>query len=164
MQTFLPYYNFASSAQSLDRQRLGKQRVETLQIAKVVVARHAGVTAGWANHPAVKMWLDSPQALLAYQFAVCSEWTGRGYKDTCLDKTLDLLRPFVWFDAPEVFRTERPLGLQMELARVGDLPSWLGDEDFHLSHRSNLLRKDPEWYGHFWEGDPDDLPYVWPVT
>ena len=34
MQTFLPYPDFARSAAVLDRQRLGKQRVEVLQILK----------------------------------------------------------------------------------------------------------------------------------
>ena len=33
MQTFLPLPTFAASAQCLDRARLGKQRVETLQFA-----------------------------------------------------------------------------------------------------------------------------------
>ena len=32
MQTFLPYPDFARSAQALDMRRLGKQRVEVLQI------------------------------------------------------------------------------------------------------------------------------------
>jgi len=32
MQTFVPYANFSESAKVLDRQRLGKQRVETLQV------------------------------------------------------------------------------------------------------------------------------------
>jgi len=41
------------------------------------------------------------------------------------------------------------------------LPVWIGDEELHASHRSNLLRKDPEHYGQFeWE-EPDDLEYVW---
>ena len=34
MQTFLPYENFAASAAVLDNKRLGKQRVETLQVIK----------------------------------------------------------------------------------------------------------------------------------
>lgn len=42
------------------------------------------------------------------------------------------------------------------------MPPWLGDSDFHASHRSNLLRKDPEYYGEFnWTESPD-LEYVWP--
>lgn len=41
-------------------------------------------------------------------------------------------------------------------------PPWLGDEAFHRSHQSNLLRKLPEHYGPLFPGVPDDLPYVWP--
>jgi hypothetical protein len=41
-------------------------------------------------------------------------------------------------------------------------PPWLGDERLHASHRSNLLRKDPEHYGQFEWTEPDDLPYWWP--
>jgi hypothetical protein len=55
---------------------------------------------------------------------------------------------------------------QEELAGAGLLPSWLGDEDLHRSHRSNLIAKDPGFYRHrFTErfgAEPDDLPYVWP--
>jgi hypothetical protein len=41
------------------------------------------------------------------------------------------------------------------------LPDWLGMEEFHASHRSNLLRKDFEYYTkHGWTDNPDD-PYVW---
>ncbi len=42
-------------------------------------------------------------------------------------------------------------------------PPWLGDEELHASHRSNLPRKDAAFYGRYgWSGLPD-LPYVWPV-
>jgi hypothetical protein len=33
----------------------------------------------------------------------------------------------------------------------------------HRSHRSALIRKDPDRYGLLFPGVPDDLPYVWPV-
>ncbi|MBW3647891.1 MAG: hypothetical protein KY440_08970, partial [Actinobacteria bacterium] len=44
---------------------------------------------------------------------------------------------------------------------------WFGLEALHLSHRSALLRKDPDWYGPLFAslGEPDlpaDLPYLWP--
>jgi hypothetical protein len=42
-------------------------------------------------------------------------------------------------------------------------PSWLGDPQFHAAHRSNLLRKDPEYYGKFGWTEPDDLEYPWPL-
>jgi hypothetical protein len=41
------------------------------------------------------------------------------------------------------------------------LPHWLGDPEFHASHRSNLLRKDFDYYSkHGWTDNPED-PYVW---
>ncbi|HEY5312264.1 MAG TPA: hypothetical protein VIK18_07080, partial [Pirellulales bacterium] len=43
-------------------------------------------------------------------------------------------------------------------------PPWLGSRKFHASHRSNLLRKKPAWYAQFGWKEPDNLPYVWPVT
>src|SRR4029450_2243860 len=48
LQTFLPYPDFAASAQALDQRRLGKQRVEALQVLR-------GLTTpgnGWGHHPA----------------------------------------------------------------------------------------------------------------
>ena len=141
MQTFLPYPDFAESARVLDRQRLGKQRVENLQIMKALTTGE-----GWINHPATKMWRGHEDWLLVYQQAVCSEWTEvRGYKDTCWEKTRIL------------FLEGQPGGI------LNGPPTWLGNEDFHAAHRSNLLRKNPEWYGQFGWTEPDDLKYVWPV-
>jgi len=137
MQTFLPHASFTRSAQSLDRQRLGKQRVETLQIMKAL----NDPSYGWQNHPAVKMWRGHRGALMMYQEAICNEWTARGYKDTCLEKTRELIQ-----DVP----TSEWLS-----------PDWLGNYELHESHRSNLTRKLPEWYGELWNESPD-LPYVWP--
>jgi hypothetical protein len=53
---------------------------------------------------------------------------------------------------------------QAELAVADELPPWLGDEAFHESHRSALVRKDPEVYADLFPGVPDDLPYVWPPS
>lgn len=74
MQTFLPYEDYSWSAAVLDRQRLGKQRVEVMQILRAL----AGETIGWKNHPAVRMWRGSEYALIVYGLAVCHEWVGRG--------------------------------------------------------------------------------------
>lgn len=141
MQTFLPYDGFTESARVLDNKRLGKQRVETMQI---MAALHTG--KGWIHHPATKMWRGRECALLYYQEAICHEWTSRGYKDACRIKTYDLHMQYCDDDG-----NNPP-------------PFWLGDPEFHRAHRSNLLRKFPEHYGPLFEPDlPDDLPYVWPV-
>ena len=51
MQTFLPYPDYYQSARCLDNKRLGKQRVEALQIHNIVSGKRT--TGGWINHPAV---------------------------------------------------------------------------------------------------------------
>jgi hypothetical protein len=52
MQTFVPYGDdFHRNADALDIRRLGKQRVEGLQILRCL----SGLSTGWRNHPIVKM-------------------------------------------------------------------------------------------------------------
>ena len=136
VQTFLPYPDFAASAAVLDSRRLGKQRVETLQILRALTRE----TYGWKHHPAVKMWRGFEPALVAYGLAICHEWTERGGADTC---------------AVQIAEEGPPPDAQ-------NVPTWVGDEDFHRSHRSALLRKDPEFYSQYFD-EPDDLPYVWPA-
>jgi hypothetical protein len=53
--------------------------------------------------------------------------------------------------------------LRFEGTKTITLPKWLGNESFHLSHQSNLLRKNPDHYSQFFMGIPNDLPYVWPT-
>ena len=139
MQTFLPYSDFTESAKVLDNKRLGKQRVETMQIMNAILKPGHG----WRNHPAVKMWRGHENTLFQYQIAICSEWTSRGYNDTCLEKTRVILAG--------------------SITPCDDTPEWLGNKDLHLSHRSNLVRKLPDFYVPKFGYIPDDLPYVWPV-
>lgn len=95
----------------------------------------------WYSHPAVKMWRGYEQALAVYGFFICAEWKLRGFNDSLIG----------FFEK-----------------RMGDVdsvvaPPWLGDEDFHLSHQSNLVRKLPEHYRKLFPSVPDNLEYVWPV-
>lgn len=142
MQTFLPYPSFIKSARVLDRQRLGKQRVESFQIMGALLQN-----SGWRNHPATRMWRGYEWALLQYQEVMVAEWLRRGYTDTCLDKT----RRLYYFYIPPHSSDE-------------ELPYWLGDEALHESHQSNLIRKNAELYGPLFPGVPNDLPYIWPET
>ncbi|MGW0606044.1 MSMEG_6728 family protein [Streptomyces sp. NPDC002644] len=152
MQTFLPYADFRRSALALDRRRLGKQRVEALQVFRALTVPGYG----WQHHPAVRMWAGYEEALVRYGLEICRVWREQGRPDTCADSLTTeyaALRP----DAADV----RP---QKELAEAGELPLWLGDRAFHRSHRSALLRKDPDEYATRFAGVPDDLPYVWPPS
>jgi hypothetical protein len=143
MQTFLPYRDFARSAAVLDLRRLGKQVIEGGQILRAVL----DVSRGWQSHPAVIMWRGHEASLLGYVGACAAEWRMRRGRDH--GAWVNLL---TWLGE----------GGHLPLPPVGD-PPWLGDEAFHSSHRANLLRKDPEFYGRSgWTEDPT-TPYVWPV-
>lgn len=149
MQTFLPVPDFEAGARLLDGPRLGKQRVETLQILRALELPDYG----WRSHPAVVMWRGRMPALVGYGLAMVRVWRKLGHGDT----TGPLIAEF----APEV--VDRA---QEELGREGLLPTWLGDEALHRSHRSNLLAKDPGYYrprfAELFGPEPEDLPYVWP--
>lgn len=136
MQTFLPYPNFANSAKALDRLRLGKQRIETLQILHALL----GVSDGWVNHPATRMWRGHEARLALYGAEICNEWIQRGYRDSLQQIFIDYIHalPFSGY------------------------PPWFGDEDFHRAHRANLVRKDPTFYIPLF-GDLPPEPYIWPV-
>jgi hypothetical protein len=150
MQTFLPYPDYEESAKCLDYRRLGKQRVECKQLLLalgVTVGAHVPKKSGWKNHPATKMWRGYEIELCRYAIVICWEWRNRGYKD-------ELARQFIFAATVNAMSTE---------SWIGKKPPWLGDDFLHSSHRSNLLRKDPDHYGQFGWEEPDNLPYVWPV-
>lgn len=134
MQTFLPYDDFEKSIKCLDYRRLGKQRVEARQILNTLSPDYT--KKGWRNHPAVLMWRGYEEALKKYYNCCVYEWVQRGYNNT------------------------------MEYMEVGTIvyPLWFGDERFHNSHKSNLLRKDPVFYGSYgWGEIGSELPYFWPT-
>jgi hypothetical protein len=88
------------------------------------------------------MWEGYSTTLLYYGLKMCEEWVFRWYNDTTGDKLLEYL-------------SSDPV--------QPDFPFWLGNAEFHASHRSNLLRKDPIYYGRFGWTEPHDLSYVWPI-
>lgn len=100
------------------------------------ILKALGGSGGWSSHPATKMWSGCQDALKAYSNACVLEWTARGYKNSMAIYQID---------------------------GTPTMPRWLGDERFHASHRSNLLRKDPVHYGRFGWSESPDLEYHWPV-
>ncbi|MER6445988.1 cytoplasmic protein [Streptomyces venezuelae] len=149
MQTFLPFPSFDASAAALDARRLGKQRVEAVQVLRGLVVPGYG----WSRHPAVRMWAGYEEALVRYGLEICGVWTAEGRADTCAATLIQDYGAWRPGDAPRT---------QERLATTGDLPPWLGAPDFHRSHQSALVRKDPAFYRERFPGVPDDLPYVWP--
>ena len=137
MQTFLISPNYQETALALDYRRLGKSRVECLQILQTLL----GNKKGWSNHPCVRMWRGHEYELGIYGMVICTEWIARGYKDTCRDKIWNLIKDI----------------------KITGKPSWMDNQEFYRSHKSNLIRNLPEHYYKFWPEVPNNLEYIWPV-
>jgi hypothetical protein len=149
MQTFTPYSDFEASARVLDTRRLGKQRVEVIQIVRALTVPGYA----WRSHPAVLMWQGYEEALGRYGLTMCEVWLERGFGDTCATTiTQDLHASGV-----------TSIRSYAALRDGGALPPWLFDPDVIRSHQSALVRKDPVHYGPVFPDVPPDLPYVWPV-
>lgn len=145
MQNFLPFPNFAESARSLDRARLGKQRIESQTTMRALT----GQIAWGTNQPIVLMWTGHEGALLAYIFEVCREWTERGYRDETFDRCWKMFRDWRSENGgSHVFRD----------------PPWLGDPEYHAGHRTSLMRKMPEHYVPQFETITPITEPFWPVT
>jgi len=139
MQTFIPFDDVERSVRVLDRQRLGKQRVETLQLLHALDPEWP--SKGWVHHPAAQMWAGCEGALARYGLACVREWARRGYSN---EKCEPQLREYA------------------ERYPEDELPIWWGEPKVHLSHQSNLIRKDYEFYRWKFPCAPEGLPYVWP--
>ncbi len=116
MQTFLPYADFGRSVACLDRMRLGKQRVEAVQILRAL----RGETRGWVNHPATRMWRGYEDALGNYLRMCIVEWVSRGYRNTITMPPLTVnpcLPP--WFGYDPLHASHRSNLLRKDPAHYG---------------------------------------------
>lgn len=128
------------TARTLDRARLGKQRLEAKQIWTALETGE-----GWIHHPATHMWRGHQDSLAMYGYLMCLEFQRRGYEDSLGD----------WFaqrfgDNPQAW------------------PWWFGNKEMVATHRSKLIGKWPEKYLPQFKSDPlatgFALPYLWPLT
>lgn len=156
MQVFLPFSDVQKSIQVLDKVRLWKQVLEAKQLIDCIEGRKLG----WKNHPCSKMYKKYPKFLKFYFNEALTQWK-------------------------EIGKTSFEC-ISSELLTSSDIPVWFKDEMFHLSHRSNLLRKALndangigasglpkkvstqlierlKMVGVTTENTPDNLEYVWPL-
>lgn len=133
--TFLPYPDFIKCAKVLDVKRLMKQRVEAYQIIRCL----QGITQGYKNHPAVKMWVGHTETLKLYFNCMIEEVYRRGYKNNI---------PMYKINRKKI-----------------TCPWWLGYSTFHNSHKARLLQKNKDWYKKKFTVKQEYLSqgYIWPT-
>ena len=139
MQIFLPVPDFAETAKILDKKRLFKQLVECRQVLATMgecIVKNDGspMKSSHIHHPIHRMWKGFAMCLRSYHNSILTECLFRGIKTT-----------IEYLDCPYSC----------------DYPRWFGYTEFHASHRSNLLRKNFEYYSQFGWDEPDNLEYIW---
>lgn len=132
MQVFLPYSSFEESVHCLDPKRLGNQVYRECLTL---------IRGGWPHHPVSRMWALYPHALAQYALAGLEELKKRGYY------------------YPHHFQTFNSF---LQNSHNNGLPSFIGNEEFHKSHRAALLFKNYNYYKQFKWNEKPELNYFWP--
>lgn len=135
VNTFLVSIDLEENARMLDNQRLGKQRVEAMQIINVL--EKGG--KGWSNHKCTVMWRGYVDCLKHYTNTIIREWERRGYKNT-----------METYEVPPYF--EKPWWLAV------------GWKPLLFSHQAMLIRKQPSHYKKLFSPPAEyfDVGYIWP--
>ena len=176
MKTFVPFSGstpeegILRSLLCLDDKRLGKQRVETYQIWKMVrglpfdntkrPANHASLQPmAWSRHPAVAQWMGYADALALYLLVSLRLWggrlspnTGRPYSNEGMQGNVDRWR---------IEFTEKEPGVRVTFANTA-FPPWWGDVRIHDSDKAILYRKDKNYYAAFRPYALVYEQYCWP--
>lgn len=140
MLTFLPMIGFFKSLRELDDARLGKQRQDALNILKALLT--AGKPRGATATPNIQMWSGFEYTLAVFGMSACSVWQVERRNRDKLAFEIHALVDSVPKDLLE--------------------PPWLGDLNFHRSHRSYLINKDADFYAVKWPNTPERMPLLWP--
>lgn len=141
MQIFLPFSSISKSVKSLDYRRLGKQRVEALQVYTAIHNRNYG----WQNHPIVNMYRNYPDFIAHYHNMCISEWILRGYHNN-----MDLIKYNKKYEVPKWIGDEK------------------FHKSHRLMLLKKTLEKD-SWYFDIFYNDKNDITdirnaeYYWPI-
>jgi hypothetical protein len=170
MQTFLPYSDFQNCAKVLDKKRCWKQVVEAKQILCVLRAQDLPETwkqskdyinQKWKNHPAIKMWKGNEE-LLKHYYNIFLEYCKNEHKIKTKLIFLDCSysKPG-YVDNNILFLWDPPLN---EDGSDTIEPFWLGNENFHRSHRARLIEKNRDFYISKFSDDEgfNNGRYFWP--
>lgn len=158
MITFHPLKSFAESADVLDWQyshnRLNNQINEAICITEYLL----GIRTEWRhNKKILRMWDNFELHLVDYAF--CCLYTWERKKGVIAQSRREKL----------IILQEKAIRKAQVVNPGNNFPSWVGNEEFHSSHRAVLLGKNFEWYSQFgWSEKPairrsnGSWPYIWP--
>lgn len=133
--TLMPSIGFHKSLVLIDDARLSKQRQDVLRILRGIMGEEP-----W--HISHAGWEGYEYTLGVFGMSACSVWQNqRGHRDS------------IAFQLHEILE-----GVPHDLVQ----PPWIGDLNFHRSHRSYLVRRMPEFYAEKFPNNPEGMPLLWP--
>lgn len=152
LNTWLPYDNYAESADILTDRHIFMQLQDCTKLlywlTEMPLNRRTPSKAQ-LEHPCVIQW--------------------RGYVPSLYDYTLEIM--MVAYERSSLTNKQEQISEMAENINILDglvsnmkeeTPSWLGNEDYHLSHKSNLIRLSRSAYESIWPDVPDNLELIWP--
>lgn len=149
-------------AKALDNRRLGKQRVEAMQIINLLESNEK---KGFKHHPASLMWKDHIDGLKYYCNCIIEEWISRGFKNT-----MDLYDiPFLKDNTTNMDNTsinkdpkDNTVTITNQKNTTVILPWWFTNKCLQMSHKCSLQRKDPKYYKFDVDNTYMLTGYIWP--
>lgn len=162
VNTFIIVPDIEQTAKMLDKQRLGKQRLEAKQLIDILERYDQTGTCdgGWSSHPALRSWKGYTNSLKAYFNIIVNEWISRGCQNTMKLYPIDTKRYRVVkcnFDG----KTAHFQGPFDEYC----YPFWVSFPPLYMSHQAALCRKNPEYYSSFLREELKPFltnGYLWP--
>lgn len=168
MQTFLPYDDVVKTMKCLDYQRLGKQRVEAMQIMKALkqgpkVIRCYDPKQLPAGRKYIHIYNYFPDKLSKYEKYVKTPWFNHPATKMWRDN-LDALAYYHNACIDEwIARGYNNNMLHIKHKKKFKMPSWFGNKVFHAKHRGTLLSKNKKWYSQFKWKEKAVYDYYWPI-
>jgi hypothetical protein len=144
MMTWMTRMSFFDTAQDLDVDLLSTGYRDAVQLFNALLFEQDEISE---NHPVLRMWQGYHVALASYAISLSASLVVHGISH-----------------GTEALRLARTIeDMRREEDHPFVLPPWLEDTDVLRSHRSNIVRRWPE-YADVWPKTPELLPYLYPFV
>lgn len=144
--TWFTRFSFDRTAQDLETTTLGYQIHQAYEAFKFLTGREENSELD-ENSPVLRMWEGHEFALGIYGMSMGDQFTR-------IRRNVDTLFFDFYHDIQSMKKEDENF--------VYEKPPWFNDADVCRSHRSNLMRRQPENYKTTWPKTPVNMPYLWP--
>ena len=142
VNVFITSTNLEECARNLDYRRLGKQRLECIEIIE---------GDSWKNHPCYLMWKNNKEALKIYFNHILREWISRGFQNSLAFYSIDESKAQFY----DITYDENTYLTTISNPKINEnsilFPKWFCWKPLILSQRASLLRKDEVYYSSKFE-------------